>query len=161
MSVLKKLFGRGSVPPPTTLKGEATIRSEATTPSTVITVGLRLVQDRRRCLGAKLEEPFLAELTAELAQFYKSKKFSTTQRNLIRTFDGYAIDGVARAYRSLDKPAETRLRALSVVFTKFEGMELRVGWGQGVILATALACLHALGEPQRMNNLGAEGWEET
>ena len=161
MSLLKTLFPRGSVAAPTTLHSEATVRSLPGPSNSVITVGVRLVEDRKQRLGARLEEPFVAELTEELVQFYKRKRFSVARRNLIRAFDGYAIDGVAKAQRSVEQGTRARLRAFSVVFTKFEGLGLRVGWGQGVILATASACLSALGEPRKTTKLGADGWEET
>lgn len=161
MSMLRTLFTRASMTAPTALTGETTVCTLGGTPTSTITVRVRLAEDRRRCIGAKLEQPFIAELSEELVQFYKRKQFSVARRNLIRTFDGYAIDGVATAERSLDRATRHRLRTFSVVFTKFEGVGLRLGWGQGVGRATALACLGALGQPRDKTNVAVDGWEHT
>jgi hypothetical protein len=159
--LIKGLFGKASDVPATARCGEATVRSKSgAAPPTVITVGVRLIDDRKRRIGAKLEHPFFAELTDELIIFYKRAKFSLTQRNLISTFAGYAIDGEGEAGRSVRRATCARLRALTLVFTKFEGRHLRIGWGQGVILATGLACLKALGDSKQSNKLRQTKWEE-
>jgi hypothetical protein len=110
-------------------------------------------------MGAKLEHAFVAEFTDEVISFYKREKFSMSQRNLMRTFEGYSIDGYAEAGRSIRRLTSARLRALSVVFIKFEGTYLRMGWGQGVILATGLACLRALGDSEQSRRLRQRKWE--
>jgi hypothetical protein len=123
------------------------------------TIACESVEDGRRLLGARLDDPPVLDLKDELVRFYKRARFSVGPRNLIRAFDGYAIDGVAKADRSLYSPREVGLRAFSVIFTRFEGRSLGIGWGDGVMLATALACAHALGDQGRRRPILTGGWE--
>ena len=163
MSILKDLFCNASAPRPAAQRGEATVRKQTDTGTSVITVAVRLedLAGRSSFIGTKLEQPAVVELTDKLVQFYKRAKFSRTRRNIIYVaFDGYAIDGAAQACRHLEGAARMRLRSeVGIVFTKFEGVHLSSDWGTGVEIAVALACFHALGDPPHSRKLEMNGWE--
>jgi hypothetical protein len=163
MGILKDLLRKDSSPRPAGQRGEATVRKQTDTGTSVITVAIRLedLAGRRSFMGTKLEQPAVVELADELVQFYKRTKFSRTRRNIIYVaFDGYAIDGAAQACRHLEGAARVHLsNEVGIVFTKFEGVHLSSGWGAGVEIAVALACFRALGDPSQSRKLEMGGWE--
>jgi hypothetical protein len=128
-------------------RAAATVRRRDDTCTAVITVGVRL-EDGEFSIRSQFEQPVVLQPTAAcLAQFPKSEA-------LFQCCEGSAQSGVFFATRDF------RDRCGCVVFTKLDGAQLPADCGMGFATAAALACFHALGQPERARQMDMQGWEE-
>lgn len=128
-------------------RGTATVRRRDEAGTAVITVGVRLVEGEFS-IKSDFERPVVLQPRADSRAQYSSGQ------QLFRGCEGAAHSGVFYATRGVQD------RCGCVVFTVFGGAELPPDCGQGFATAAALACFHALGQPERARQMDMQGWEQ-
>lgn len=128
-------------------KGTATIRKRYDGGTAIITVGVRL-EHGEFDIRSRFEQPVVLQPTPECSSQYPRSEA------LFKGCEGSAQSGVLYATRGY------RDQCGCVVFIKFAGAQLPPDCGMGFATAAALACFHALGQPERAGKLDMQGWEE-
>ncbi|EEF61797.1 hypothetical protein [Pedosphaera parvula] len=128
-------------------RGTATIRKRYDAGTAIITVGV-LLEEGEFNLRSQFEQPVVLEATPECLALYPKSQA------LFLCCEGSAQSGVLYATRGF------RDQCGCVVFTKFRGAQLPSDCGMGFATAAALACLRALGQPERINQMDMDGWQE-
>ena len=145
--------------------GIASIKRTGTNPAPAVTVGLRLIElcGKRGFFLIHLQESPYFDFTKDCREFYRRSHFSISERNMTRAIEGYCVDGFARAnihQCNIRGESDRHLSDYGLVLTHFKGVNLNSDWGHGAEIASALACLRALGKPRTTEQLGVTGWEE-
>ena len=140
--------------------GEAIIvRKQANTRTSIIGVAVRL-EDGPPARLTKLERPAIMELSDELVHSYKRALVFRSRWNFMRVYFFYSvIHSVRYAGQLLDDATRRRLQNARIIYTRFVGVQLGVGWEEEVTTALMLAYFHALGDPPLTSKLEMGEWK--